>query len=119
MALVTTRTGLFELKPAQNPNIVSRMGLEMWGTFAFDSSYPTGGEALAAADIVNQFPGGVEQITIENAGGYIFKWDRANAKILAYFGDNDNASDGPLIEIANTTDLSALTAVPFVARGFA
>lgn len=49
---------------------------------AFDSSYPTGGEAATAANfgltVVNDvvFP--------EPSGGYIFQYDRTNAKILVY-----------------------------------
>ena len=33
-------------------------------------------------------------------------------------GNNDNATDGPLVEVANKADLSALTAVKFLAVGY-
>ena len=36
-------------------------------------------------------------------------FDEANSKILAFWGDYSNASDGVLIEVADTTSLSAYT----------
>lgn len=82
---------------------------------AFDSSYPTGGEAFTVADLgFKVLPRWIE---IETSAGYIFKIDRTNLKVIAYMGDNNNASDGPLIEVANTTDLSAVTGVRVLSRG--
>lgn len=72
----------------------------------FDSSYPTGGEALAAADI------GLQEINAIFAElgdtGYVIRHDKTNGKLMAYYGDNNNASDGPLIEVPNATNLSTL-----------
>jgi hypothetical protein len=81
------------------------------GTIAFDATYPSGGEAI---DL-----GGNETVEImlcAPSGGYVYLWDKANQKLLVYYGDNNNAADGPLIENA-TADISALTAVPFLAIG--
>lgn len=72
----------------------------------FDSSYPTGGEALTPEDCGMQ---SIEAVLPQLGDtGYVVLYDRTNEKLLAYMGDNNNASDGPLIEVANTTDLSTL-----------
>lgn len=73
----------------------------------FDSSYPTGGESLTRQDL------GMDSevlMVLPQLGdtGYVVLYDRTNSKLMAYMGDNNNASDGPLIEVANTTDLSTL-----------
>lgn len=71
----------------------------------FDSSYPTGGEALTAAQLgLNK----VVHVAPAPASGYVGEYDLTNSKLKAYYGDNNNASDGPLIEVPNTTDLSAV-----------
>jgi hypothetical protein len=68
----------------------------------FDSSYPTGGEAIAAADL--KLATAIELLI--HAGGdadgnaHQFVHDRTNGKILAYTAG---------AEVANTTDLSTLT----------
>lgn len=74
----------------------------VFGTITMDSTYPSGGEAIDA-------PGdkGYHHLLVTPGGGYVGVWDRVNQKILAYYGDNNNAADGPLIESA-TTDLSAV-----------
>lgn len=87
----------------------------VYTTIAFDSSYPTGGEAvtsnaLGLGTILMAFSPGT-------TSGYVFQWDNANNKLLAYYGDNNNAADGPLIEVPAATDLSSLTAIPLIAIG--
>lgn len=77
-----------------------------------DNSYPTGGytglqtklQALRKdqREIIE-----VSNISIGTAGGYVAQWDRANAK-LALYGSN-GAAPAALAQIANTTDLSAVT----------
>ena len=74
-------------------------------TLTFDSSYPTGGEALAAT--------GVEATEIVHViapmtSGYVFQWDQANLKLLAYYADYNAVGDGALIQVPNTTDLATL-----------
>jgi hypothetical protein len=82
----------------------------VFGTISFtgDTSYPTGGEAIDA-------PGdkGYHHLLVTSSGGYIGQWDATNQKIKAYYGDNNNASDGPLIEVPDTTDLNAVS-FPFI-----
>ena len=82
-----------------------------FGTIAFDSTYPSGGEAIDLGSNER-----VDFMFCNASGGYVPVWDAANQKLLLYYGDNNNAADGPLIENA-TADVSALTAVPFLAFG--
>lgn len=82
------------------------------GTIDFDSSYPTGGEAISLP--LNEVKG----MLIENKAGYVFQYDRTNKKILAYYADYDAVADGALIQVPDTTNLSALTGVAFLAWGW-
>jgi len=77
------------------------------GTITLDSSYPTGGEALAAAafGIDN-----IDFVSFGGAGGYVLEYDYANAKVMAWYGDFNAVADGALIEVPNTTDLSTVSA---------
>ena len=50
-------------------------------TIAFDSSYPTGGESLTAA---NLGLGVLDKVEIESKSGYTFSYDYTNSKVLAY-----------------------------------
>lgn len=84
----------------------------VFGSFAFDSSYPTGGEAF---DLTTYLGRGILIVSMPAKSGYVFVYDATNKKMLAYI--SDDAVD-PLDQVANTTDLSALTSVPFVAFGF-
>lgn len=88
------------------------------GTIALDSSYPTGGESIDPAantrfEHLNAKGGG----TAASGLGYGFEWNKAAQKLVVTYGDNNNAADGPAIEVPNTTDLSAMTAIPFIALG--
>lgn len=85
------------------------------GTIAFDSSYPTDGEALAAADLNLR---GITWLMVSPKSGYVFEYDYTNSKLKAFYGDNNNASDGPLVEVPNTTNLSTLTDAKFFAIGY-
>lgn len=87
----------------------------IYGTIAFDSSYPTGGEALSLATI--GLDDRLDFITFEPTGGYVFIYDHTNKKVKVLMADYDAVADGPLVEVADTTDLSALTAVRFRAEG--
>jgi hypothetical protein len=76
-------------------------------TITFDSSYPTGGELLAAADV------GLTSIAFvdaECADGFALEYDYTNSKLKAFTNDNDAVADGAMIEVANATDLSAIDA---------
>lgn len=75
---------------------------------ALDASYPTGGESITAGTFGLAT---VDFVLCEPSAGYTFEYDHANSKLLAYYSDNNNASDGPAIQVPNTTDLSALTSI--------
>lgn len=81
---------------------------------AFDNSYPTGGEALTAADLGLVT---IEFVLFEPAAGYTFEYDHTNSKVIARHGNNDGVADGPSVEVPNTTDLSAVVAVRGIAFG--
>jgi hypothetical protein len=73
----------------------------------FDSSYPTGGEALTPA-MVDGFEGDIKYLwCVGDGAGYVFEWDETNGMIKAFWVDT--TTDGaPLAEVVNTTDLSAI-----------
>ena len=50
-------------------------------TLDFDSSYPTGGESLTAADLGLRT---IDFINIESKSGLVFEYDYTNYKVLAY-----------------------------------
>ena len=84
------------------------------GTLAFDSSYPTNGEAFLASQVGLST---INQLDILPYNGYVFQYIASTAKVKVYYADYTANASGALIEVANTTDLSALTAVPYRAYG--
>ena len=84
-------------------------------TVDFDSSYPTNGEALTDATL------GLNDDNLDvfvfPRLGYTFDYVKADQKLKAFYGDNDNASDGPQVEVANATNLATLTGVQVLALG--
>lgn len=90
-------------------SFLARGGKMEVGTFAFDSSYPTGGEAMT-------FGFTPATVIVPSFGGYVFSW--VSNKLIAYYADYDATGDGVLIQVANATNLSALTAVPYIAIGW-
>lgn len=100
MAAVATVTKKLPLTATENMYI---------GTIAWDSTYPAGGEVISIT--------GCERIEHLSAtgSGYVGEWLQASQKLKLYYGNYD-AADGPLIENA-TADISAVTAMPFVAVG--
>ena len=77
----------------------------------FDSSYPTGGESVTpeqcGLNVVNM-------VLAEPGGGYNFQYVRSTSKLKAFYANNDGAADGPLIEVADKTNLSTVTTRVFV-----
>lgn len=51
------------------------------GTITFDSSYPTGGEAITKT---NLFLHSLDELTVYPTSGLVFEWDKTNGKIIAY-----------------------------------
>lgn len=95
-----------------NTSLLSgRMHIEV-GTIALDSSYPTGGEAIT----FNGFT--PVAVMCQSMGGYVFSWDTTNEKLMVYWADYDGAADGVLVQFTNAGDLSALSAIPYIAVGF-
>ena len=115
---------------------------------AFDSSYPTGGEALTPASLGLER---IEHISIEPNGGYFFEYDYDNAKLKAFTPTATQTAvttdevtiaasgagaitDGQSClvaatfrsavdasaggEVGNTTDLSGVTSVKVMAIGY-
>lgn len=80
-------------------------------SFALDSSYPTGGETGLKAKVDAALK---QDVTIlgfvaQDCGGYLPVWDPTNSKLKVYYVNNDGGADGPMIEVPDTTDLSAVT----------
>lgn len=88
---------------------------EVFGTITFDSSYPTGGEAVTLAQL------GVDRLdwldVATSTIGNVPAWDGSTTspKVKLYWVDT--TTDGaPLAEVASTTDVST-TVVRFHAVG--
>ena len=84
------------------------------GTITMDSSYATGGETLAAADVGLGTRASLQLNQGED--GYVIHWDKDNGKVMAFYVDNDGASDGPMIQVASAVNLSDIV-IEFVASG--
>lgn len=79
------------------------------GTVTFDNSYATGGEALLPTDV--GLSSKIEFVSFSPASGYVFEYDYANQKVKAYNptkGGTIPAGGAPGVEVASTTDLSAV-----------
>ncbi len=85
----------------------------MVGEIDFDNSYPTGGEALDLSAWIKN----IHFIQFEPQAGYVFRYDHTNKKVMAYYADYDAGADGALIQVADTTNLSAIVAVKYFAIG--
>ena len=78
----------------------------------FDSSYPTGGEAVAASD----FPSistAIEEVAVLSsspAGTEVVVYDRANAKLLVFTADGTEQGNG--------TDASGVDNVTLLVVGY-
>lgn len=74
-------------------------------TVTFDSSYATGGEAIAASDLgLNR----LDYLVVDAGAGYLAKWDGSTSspKILLY---RQTAATSALVEVPSTTDMSAIS----------
>lgn len=84
------------------------------GTFAFDASYPTGGEDIS--EITSLFRE-CKGVIFESKGGRFFETDLTNKKVRAMQFDYPAAAAGAAVEVPNLTDLSAVTGVGWFAYG--
>jgi len=81
-------------------------------SFAGDGAYPTGGTAAFQTTLRAALGvGNVDVVAVIpiDCGGYVPAWDNATGKLKVYHGNNDGGADGPLVEVPNATDLSAVT----------
>jgi hypothetical protein len=69
-----------------------------------DSSWLAAGESLTKEDLGFQT---LDFVSCESAAGFVFRYDRTNSKLLAYYADNNNAADSALIAVPDATDISA------------
>jgi hypothetical protein len=84
------------------------------GTVTFDSSYPTGGEAISLVDLGLTR---LDTLFVAPNGGYMPTWNASTTapKIKMFWVDT--TTDGaPQVEVTATTDLSTAT-VSFIAFG--
>lgn len=75
-------------------------------TVTMSSSYATGGDTFS---LRKYFQSAVFGAIATPASGYVFEVDVANEKIKAYYGNYEATSDGPLKEVAESTDLGDVT----------
>lgn len=91
-------------------------GRRRWATvdITFDSSYSIGGEAITPATFGLLGIDGVLPFVARNPQAtdlaLLGVWDSTNSKLILFWGDNNNAADAPLIEVPDTTDVSAYVA---------
>jgi len=94
---------------------VGRYTKYVTGTIAFDSSYPTNGESLVASDV--QLSSKIDFIEASSADGLVFEYDYSGSKLKAIWPTTDATAPAAGEEVANTTDLSAVTC-NFIAFGY-
>jgi hypothetical protein len=73
--------------------------------------YATGGVAVSRTTF--DLPCSLRDLRVDSAGGYVFAWDRTNAKVLAYRQKDPAAAGGAdiaLPEVGDTVDISAVSA---------
>lgn len=93
----------------------SARGLKMaFGKFTPDNSWLAVGEALTFAGINTPV-----HVDIESTGGIVFTYDFTNKKVLAWYCELSSGTDGAMIVVPDTVDLSSICAdTHFVAYGF-
>lgn len=79
------------------------------GTIAFDSSYPTGGEAFTAANLGLRT---IDLMLVSPRSGFAFDYDYTNSKVLAYTQGYAHGTGGSV-----TMDDYPITAGPGVTSG--
>ena len=78
-------------------------------TVTFDSSYPTGGESLTAAIVAQGFNSVTAAFPQASTNGYVGVYNTSTSKLMAFQTNSDYSGDTPLIEVANTSDLSTVS----------
>lgn len=80
---------------------------EVFGVITFDSSYPTGGEAVTLAQLgVNR----LDWLEVSTVNGNVPSWDGSTSSPKVKLFWVDTSTDGaPLAEVPSTTDVSSTT----------
>lgn len=80
---------------------------EVFGVITFDSSYPTGGEAVTLAQLgVNR----LDWLEVSTVNGNVPSWDGSTSSPKVKLFWVDTTTDGaPLAEVPSTTDVSTTT----------
>ena len=85
---------------------------------AFSSTYTTAGETLTVSQVgLSKITDIITQYAEDGSSQfYLVRWDgsKTSPKVKIGYGDNNNASDGPLIELPNGTSLTGLNARVFI-----
>ena len=81
----------------------------IYATITFDTSYPTGGEALDP--VTDLGVTSLIRMEIAPAAGYVFEYDYTNNKVKVYGQEPTSATTGviALSEVANATNLSTVS----------
>jgi hypothetical protein len=81
-------------------------------------TYPAGGVPIAKARF--GCPNVIESFVLESPGanGFIYKYDQANEKIRIYQGDNNNAADSELVELAGGSATPAAATLFAIVSGW-
>ncbi len=105
-----TGTYLFEATsfPADGAYTVANKRFRTYDV-TFDSSYPTGGESLTAANVdlkkvVAVFGTGVATATVGGTTGVVVAYDHTNSKLQAF--ESTTGAPSKLAEVASTTSLA-------------
>lgn len=72
--------------------------------------YATGGVAVTARGF--DLAAALVDLDVRPAGGYVFEWDKTNAKVKAYRenGAGSYTQNATLVEVANAVNLTAVEA---------
>jgi len=85
-----------------------------FGELVLDDSYVENGETCAIPGIGTA---NVVFVLLSSEDGYVFSFNRANSKVLAYYNDLSAGTDSAMIQVATSVDLSGVT-VDYLAFGY-
>jgi len=91
------------------PTILSHVARGMKfsiGELVLDSSYATGGETCVIPGIPSDR---IVLCLLSSEDGYIFSMIKSTSKVQAFYTDASTATDGVLVEVAASVDLSGVT----------
>ena len=109
MALTITKAAIPGL---EDPEFIGRYKVTT-NEWTLGSTYVTGGHPYTASDL--DIPTTLHLVEVEFPDGAFRNgtaaivpfWDRANGKIMFFWGDNPNVAAAALIEVTNATSLAS------------